>query len=141
MRPHQALDMATPAERFAPVPVEQRAVLGLWRPPELAPTGPGAESPEGPESIDDEPDDPAAPAADPVPAPSASIAQQPVATLDQQVAGDAVEIDRVVPASGNLAVCGQQFWPGRPIRAGRQNHGSARENSLSPSRSLTCGAR
>lgn len=39
-RPHQALDMATPAERFVPVPIEQRAVLGLWRPPELAPTGP-----------------------------------------------------------------------------------------------------
>jgi transposase InsO family protein len=37
-RPHQALDMATPAERFVPVPIEQRAVLGLWRPPELAPT-------------------------------------------------------------------------------------------------------
>ncbi|GGO83651.1 hypothetical protein [Nonomuraea cavernae] len=24
----------------------------------------------------------------------------------------AVEFTRVVPASGNLAVCGQQFWPG-----------------------------
>ncbi|MDQ3762452.1 MAG: integrase core domain-containing protein [Actinomycetota bacterium] len=53
-RPHQALDIATPAERFTFVPDPQRAVLGLWRPPELAPTGPGAESPEGPESIDDE---------------------------------------------------------------------------------------
>jgi hypothetical protein len=30
----------------------------------------------------------------------------------------AVEVTRVVPASGNLAVCGQQFWLG-PIRAGQ----------------------
>jgi hypothetical protein len=29
-----------------------------------------------------------------------------------------VEIDRIVPASGNLGVCGQQFWLG-PARAGR----------------------
>ncbi len=29
----------------------------------------------------------------------------------------AVEFARVVPASGNLAVCGQQFWLG-PDRAG-----------------------
>jgi hypothetical protein len=41
-----------------------------------------------------------------------------VATLDQAVAIDAVEIDRVVSASGNLGVCGQQFWLG-PQRAGR----------------------
>jgi hypothetical protein len=32
---------------------------------------------------------------------------------------DAVEIDRLVPASGNLGVCGQQFWLG-PARAGRK---------------------
>jgi hypothetical protein len=43
LRPHQSLDMASPAKRFAPVPVEQRAVLGLWRPPELAPAGPSCE--------------------------------------------------------------------------------------------------
>lgn len=30
----------------------------------------------------------------------------------------AIEIDRIVPTSGNLAVCGQQFWLG-PLRAGR----------------------
>src|SRR5919202_1048012 len=33
LRPHQSLDMATLAERFAPVPTEQRAVLRPWRPP------------------------------------------------------------------------------------------------------------
>ena len=31
---------------------------------------------------------------------------------------DAVEVDRVVPASGNLQVAGQQFWLG-PHRAGQ----------------------
>lgn len=111
--------MATPAERFTPVPVEQRAVLRLWRPPELAPTGPGTESPEGPESIDDESDEAFTAAADPVPAPSASIAEQPVGNLDEALNIEAVEIDRIVPASGNLAVCGQQFWLG-PARAGHK---------------------
>jgi transposase InsO family protein len=32
--------------------------------------------------------------------------------------GAAVELDRVVPASGNMAVCGNQFWLG-PARAGQ----------------------
>src|SRR5947209_2571032 len=64
VRPHQSLDMATPAERFTPVPVEQRAVLGLWRPPGRAPTCLGAERSAGLESIDAEPDHPAAAAAD-----------------------------------------------------------------------------
>jgi hypothetical protein len=63
VRPHQALNMATPAERFRPVPVEQRAVLGLWRPPELAPTGPSCELPADSDSIDDEPDEPVVAAA------------------------------------------------------------------------------
>ncbi|MGH3814459.1 MAG: hypothetical protein ACRDUV_18730, partial [Pseudonocardiaceae bacterium] len=74
--------------------------------------------PEALESIDDEPDHPAAPAAEPVPAPGASIARQPAETSTQAPAIDAVEIDRIVPASGNLGVCGQQFWLG-PARAGR----------------------
>lgn len=29
--------MQTSAQRFRPVPVKQRAILGLWLPPELAP--------------------------------------------------------------------------------------------------------
>jgi hypothetical protein len=29
-RPHQSLDMATPASRFRPVPERERALLGLW---------------------------------------------------------------------------------------------------------------
>src|SRR5918998_892890 len=118
LRPHQSLDMATPAERFAPVPVEQRAVLGLWRPPELAPTGPSCEIVDDLDAIDDEPDDPAPTATDPLPAPGASTAQQLAQTHDPAPDIDAVEIDRLVPASGNLGICGQQFWLG-PARAGR----------------------
>ncbi len=118
-RPHQSLDMATPAERFVPVPIEQRAVLGLWRPPELAPTGPRGESVEDLDALDDQPDDPGPPATDPVAAPGASIVEQPVATHGQALGIDAVEIDRIVPASGNLGICGQQFWLG-PARAGRK---------------------
>jgi transposase InsO family protein len=115
-RPHQSLNMATPAERFRPMPVEQRAVLGLWRPPELTPTGPALD--QGPDSIDDEPDEPVVAAADGVPATDASTVAQPAGTLDEAATIDAVEIDRVVPVSGNLGVCGQQFWLG-PQRAGR----------------------
>jgi hypothetical protein len=89
-------------------------VLGLWRPPELATTGPGPDSPEDPDSIDDEPDEPLPQAADSIPAPGATAVQQPVATLEEAVAIDAVEIDRIVPASGNLGVCGQQFGWVRP---------------------------
>jgi hypothetical protein len=47
-----------------------------------------------------------------------STAQQPAGIGNEALAIDAVEIDRVVPVSGNLGVCGQQFWLG-PQRAGR----------------------
>jgi transposase InsO family protein len=117
VRPHQSLDMQTPAQRFRPIPVEQRAILGLWLPPELAPTGPGPDTPQGPDSIDDEPNEPVT-AADPVSTTRASTVAQPAGTLDAAVTINAVEIDRIVPTSGNLGVCGQQFWLG-PQRAGR----------------------
>jgi hypothetical protein len=32
---------------------------------------------------------------------------------------DAIEVDRVVPASGNMSIGSQQFWPG-PGRTGQQ---------------------
>jgi hypothetical protein len=118
VRPHQALNMATPAERFRPIPVEQRAVLGLWRPPELVPTGTSSKLPEGSDSIDEEPDEPIVAVAEVVPVTDASTAQQPVGTRTEALAIEAVEIDRIVPTSGNLGVCGQQFWLG-PQRAGR----------------------
>jgi transposase InsO family protein len=94
-RPHQALGMASPAERFRPVPVEQRNVLPLWLPPEL---------------------NAAAQAADVVP--SVAPLEDVVGPVPTALAWpDALEVDRVVPPSGNLAVRGQQFWLG-PARAG-----------------------
>jgi hypothetical protein len=115
LRPHQSLNMATPAERFRPVPVEQRVVLGLWRPPELAPTDTSSELLEGLDAIDDEP---VVTADEGVPETEVPTAEQPAGTFNEAASSDAVEIDRIVPASGNLGVCDQQFWLG-PTRAGR----------------------
>jgi hypothetical protein len=107
--------MQTPAQRFHPVPLEQRAVLGLWLPPELTPTGPG---PDSTKPIDDEPDDESLTAAAAQSVPVTGATEPPPPTTEA-LALDAVEIDRVVPASGNLGICGQQFWLG-PQRAGRK---------------------
>jgi transposase InsO family protein len=99
-RPHQSLNMEFPASRFRPRPIDE---LGLWLPPGL--TG----------------DRPALPAPRPAePATAAAPATVEVAPPDALVASAngvdpvnlAVEISRVVPASGNLGVCGQQFWLG-----------------------------
>lgn len=87
-RPHQALHMTTPAEVFHPAAGQHG--LALWRPPELdtTPVCP-AES-----ALDEEP-----------------------AELGEPTAGSgAVVVERIVPASGNLWVRGQQFWFG-PQRA------------------------
>jgi transposase InsO family protein len=90
-RPHQSLDMASPAERFAPVPDVEREALPLRLPAALiaAPTLPP--EPPKPERI----------------LPLPPLAPTP----------GAVEFDRVVPASGNMSVEGKQFWLG-PARAG-----------------------
>ncbi|MFI5876619.1 IS481 family transposase [Streptomyces sp. NPDC051445] len=85
VRPHQSLDMATPASRFAPAVVDG---LELRLPAQLT---------------------------------SLTAADgQRVEAVGEAVLGspDAVEVDRVVPPSGNLAVAGQQFWFG-PRHAGR----------------------
>jgi len=90
-RPHRSLDMASPAERFTPIPQEERDALPLRLPPALV-------------SV-------AAPPPDrPRPEPVA-LAQPPLVTPG------AVEFDRVVPPSGNMFVAGRQFWLG-PTRAG-----------------------
>jgi hypothetical protein len=83
--------MATPASRFRPVPEPERGVLALRLPPQLS-----------------------------------SVLQAPAETIGQEsstpepaeggvISPDAVEIDRVVPPSGNLGVAGQQFWLGRHL--------------------------
>jgi transposase InsO family protein len=82
-RPHQSLDMAFPASRFAPAV----SPLPLRVPPQLATaSAQQAEQPEPP----------------PAGLPAAG----------QEVPLVAVEADRVVPPSGNLRVGGQQVWLG-----------------------------
>jgi hypothetical protein len=88
-RPHQSLGMATPASRFLPRPPEPDEALSLWAPADLEPL-------TGPPPVPDE----AAAAAEP--------ARWP----------DAVEVDRLVPPSGNMTVGPQQFWLGT-ARAGQ----------------------
>jgi transposase InsO family protein len=100
-RPHQSLAMAFPASRFTPassplelrIPAQLTAGTGEPKPPPPAPGSLSAQS---------------------LPV---QAAPQPDATRhDSQ---PAVEVDRVVPASGNLWIGGQQVWLG-PALAGRQ---------------------
>jgi transposase InsO family protein len=93
-RPHQSLGMAFPAARFAPTTGQ---ALGLHVPASLDSAGP-AEPVTGT----------AGPGA-PLAAPAAG---------NIQAANCAVELDRVVPPSGNLWVAGQQIWLG-PAMTGR----------------------
>ncbi len=95
-RPHQSLSMAFPAARFTRASAD---VLGLRIPAELTRTSESAQSGGIPEEAAGPP--PAAPPADRQPA-------------DAQ----AVELDRVVPPSGNLWLAGQQIWLG-PAMTGR----------------------
>ncbi|AYL37315.1 IS481 family transposase [Streptomyces fungicidicus] len=101
MRPHQALDMQSPADRFTPVPDEERDMLGLRVPGMLAVVPPQRTPPAEPEPVVEAPVSPGLPGLAPVPV----------------EAGGPVEFERVVPASGNLQVAGKQFWLG-PARAG-----------------------
>ena len=98
-RPHQSLGMAFPASRFTPVssPLELRIPAQL-----TAGTGQPKPPPPGPLPAQSLP-------AEAAPAPgTAAGAGQP-----------AVEVDRVVPASGNLWIGEQQVWLG-PALSGRQ---------------------
>ena len=81
-RPHQSLDMATPAERFRPSAGNDDD-LPLWAPADLQPVSCPAPGSAGTPA-----------AAEPVSWP------------------DAIEAVRVVPASGNMTVGPQQFWLG-----------------------------
>ncbi|MET8944208.1 IS481 family transposase [Streptomyces sp. NPDC004542] len=102
-RPHQALDMQSPADRFSPVAEQERDVLGLRVPAVLAlvPQQRTPPAEPGPAEV------PTVPAGPPEPA-AAAVPIEP---------GGPVEFERVVPASGNLQVAGKQFWLG-PARAG-----------------------
>ena len=105
-RPHQALDDATPASRFWPVPDEVRARLGLDVPAELLHGLPAALS-------------------EPEPAGRAEAEvfveerRQGFLTDDEHWLGaQAIELERVVSAGGNVKVGPQQFWIG-PAHAAR----------------------
>jgi hypothetical protein len=100
-RPHQSLGMAFPASRFTPassalelrIPAQLTASTSQPKPP---PPGPG-----------------------PLPAPSLPAATAPPLTSATTLDGQpAVEVDRVVPASGNLWIGGQKIWLG-PALSGR----------------------
>ncbi|MFE2102859.1 integrase core domain-containing protein, partial [Streptomyces sp. NPDC059468] len=99
-RPHQALDMQSPGDRFTPVPERERDVLGLKIPGVLALV----------------PQQRTAPAVVPDPV-GAAPAPAPLADVVRVEEGGPVEFERVVPASGNLQVAGKQFWLG-PSRSG-----------------------
>ncbi|MFI9428153.1 IS481 family transposase [Streptomyces achromogenes] len=102
-RPHQALDMHSPGDRFAPVAEQERDVLGLKIPGVLA-LVPQQRTP---------PAEPAPAEASAVPAARSEVVP---AGMPAEPGGP-VEFERVVPASGNLQVAGKQFWLG-PARSG-----------------------
>jgi hypothetical protein len=95
-RPHQSLAMAFPAARFVPAAGDSP---GLRIPAELA-------------------RQPLPPAPDAEPAPDEIPAALPVPEVVSPGQGQAVEVDRVVPPSGNLQLAGQQIWLG-PAMTGR----------------------
>jgi hypothetical protein len=97
-RPHQGLDErvpVVPADRFAPAdPAGLPGGLELWLPPALEVTTP------------------ASAAAEP------AVIEPVVATSRVPGSAAAIEVELVVPASGNMTLAGRQFWLG-PARAGQ----------------------
>jgi transposase InsO family protein len=105
-RPHQSLAMAFPADRFVPRAQDERLPLHL--PPVLT-----AGSPPSLRSL-------GSPSSEPPAAPVAGVPMPPVTSVhDVERVSVAVEVTRIVPPSGNLALRRQQFWLG-PARAGTQ---------------------
>nr|WP_246203746.1 integrase core domain-containing protein [Streptomyces tailanensis] len=100
VRPHQALEMQSPGDRFTPVPESERDVLGVRVPGVLALVPQQRTAPVTADPADVVPEGPADP--------PETVPVEP---------GGPVEFERVVPASGNLQVAGKQFWLG-PARAG-----------------------
>jgi len=100
-RPHQSLAMAFPASRFIPAssPLELRIPAQLTA---------GTGQPESPP-----------PAPGPLPAPGLPAQAVPPRCGAGGAGQPAVEVDRVVPASGNMWIGGQQVWLG-PALSGRQ---------------------
>jgi hypothetical protein len=101
-RPHQSLDMAFPVDRFTPRSADEPLPLRLPATLSAVVSEPGRQPLSAPVSI--------------TPAPLAP-APLVLSTNGIDPVNLAVEFTRVVPLSGNLTVCGQQFWFG-PDRAG-----------------------
>jgi transposase InsO family protein len=99
-RPHQSLGMAFPVRRFTPA----SSPLELRIPSQLTVST-------------DQPEPSPLPGRLPEPGPSGEEAPRQHATAPK--GQPAVEVDRVVPASGNLWIGGQQVWLG-PALSGRQ---------------------
>jgi transposase InsO family protein len=98
-RPHQAIGMAVPAQRFSTARARREQELLPLRLPSVIALAPVPDSPAG--------------AAEPAP----DEHREPPPTAARPYAGGPVEFDRVVPASGNMQVAGKQFWLG-PARSG-----------------------
>lgn len=102
-RPHQSLAMAFPADRFTVPPADEQLPLLLPRTLTTAIPAPRRPLPSMATS------------------PPAGQATVPTVAGAADTSGDdvglAVEVTRTVPTSGNLTVCGQQFWLS-PTRAG-----------------------
>jgi transposase InsO family protein len=97
-RPHQAIGMKVPADRFSTARAQAERELLPLRLPGVIALAPVPPLPAGE----------AEPAAEP------SVAEPPGPAL---YVGGPVEFERVVPASGNMQVAGKQFWLG-PARSG-----------------------
>jgi hypothetical protein len=136
-RPHQALDMATPASRFRAVPADERELMPLWLPGELRALPAHDQAAEQADGLAEAGyDDPhrRQGRSSPTPTPGAGGGSTLTPAADrrsdttprppaeerqpQQPGSDAIELERVVPASGNLTIGPQQFWLG-PARAGQ----------------------
>ncbi len=99
-RPHQAIGMAVPAQRFSTARSEAERELLPLRLPAVINLVPVPALPSGPEQPG-----------------SQEEAAAPGPPRPTPYAGGPVEFERVVPASGNMQVAGKQFWLG-PARSG-----------------------
>jgi transposase InsO family protein len=100
-RPHQALDMATPATRFRPRPAADGGgeLLPLRLPAHLEPVATETE----PEAVPD--------------GQGEDVEAVELVTVPGPYTGGPVMFERVVPAAGNMTLAGRQIWLG-PARAG-----------------------
>jgi transposase InsO family protein len=99
IRPHQAIGMAVPADRFTAARARAEQELLPLRLPAIVSLAPVPPLPAAPEP------------------PAAEEPGEPGPAGARPYDGGPVELERPVPASGNMQVAGRQFWLG-PARAG-----------------------